>query len=223
MIDLPALVQPWIGLVARTGAGDRWVEHERRVDRPEPAAAATERADRQATTDGFGPLFERQYTIRIADATTSAADLLTDLAANINDFAPTGYAWFRDEDGAGDIVPGSRWTVELPGPWSGPVDATVVDDRRFRLETRLGHLEAGWIEFSVDEAGPDLRFSITSRARAGDPLFDLVYRSGPGRLLQTDMWVRVLEAGAARSGGRQLGRVRVLTVVHEGSPDADDT
>lgn len=216
---LTGYVAPWIGLALRAARGRWWVETtEHRDGAGPPASAESDEPadDRQSAAEGHGPLVERLYTVVIEESRLDAGELLADFMGNVNDYAPVQYAWFRDEDAREALREGTRWTVELPGPWSGPVDVTEVDDRALRLHTREGHLEAGWIEFSTEPVDGNVRFSIISRARAGDVVFDLVYRTGLGRLVQTDMWVRVLESGVRRSGGRQHGRIEVVTVIHQG-------
>ena len=94
----------------------------------------------------------------------------------------------------------------MPGPWDGPV--RVVDrvegpeSASFRLATLAGHLEAGQIEFAARATADGLVFGVTTWARAGDLLADLMYnRLGVAREIQFQLWVHCCVAAAALAEG----------------------
>lgn len=93
----------------------------------------------------------------------------------------------------------------MPGPWDGPVRVVATGDRSFRLATLQGHLEAGQIEFRVDD-GDLMQFEIESWARNADRLADLLYhRIRMAKEVQLHMWISFLEGAAKLAGGRMTG------------------
>lgn len=214
------LLAPVVSLVKRAAEGRWWTERQRSEPgsrlRPSPSAAPAPGDDIQAPSDGVGPLEGRRYAITIADPKLDATELIRAFRRDPNQFSPTEYAVFRQDSDA-PMERGDSLVVELPGPWDGPVVVGSVTPDSVELVTRDGHLEAGRIVFSASRISPTmLEFSISSVARSGDRLFDLVYRFlRIGRLVQADMWSRVLEAAVRVSGGVASSKVRISSVVYE--------
>lgn len=210
------LLGPAASLGRRAITGSYWAESVT-VSTVAPPQVETEGlSELQGVEDGAGPLNRRRYRISIAYPSLTATELIERFCTEPNRFSPTEFAVFLPEPGEGGLVEGDRITVELPGPWDGPVLVTDRTETSLRFETRQGHMEAGWIEFRASDVDSNVVFEIESVARSGDVVFDVIYhRLGLGKLVQTDMWVRVLEAAADLSGGSQLGRVLVDTTVFE--------
>jgi hypothetical protein len=161
---------------------------------------------------GCGPLFHRVYRTAIRDARVNADELMTRIACDPNQAAPTKFARFQKVLGEkGRLAVGDEFVVRMPGPWDGPVRVVARDDRSFRLATLEGHLEAGQIEFRVSD-GARLHFAIESWARSADRLADLLYhRVRMAKEVQLHMWISFLEGVVDLSGGRMDGGVEIET------------
>lgn len=212
-------VAPVARLIARRVRGRWWSEIEEISDDEGPDVRLRADADVQRPADGAGPLNHRRYGVEIVNPRVSAEDLLRHFRIQPNRFSPTDFATFRsDESGtAVSLSAGEEVTVSLPGPWDGPVVVAVVEPNRLRLETLDGHMEAGWIEFRATElTNPDrLWFEIESMARSGDIVFDALYHPlRIGRLVQSEMWINVLEAAAQQSGGTIEGVPTISTTIY---------
>lgn len=193
-----------------------WIEHQRRVPGDGPAVEMVAPVEVQPPSDGTGPLNHRRYQVRIIDARLTPDDLIGEFRQDPNRFSPTSFALFAPSPGPEGLTVGDETTVHLPGPWDGPVVVSVAEPGTLRLETRAGHMEAGWIEFTARTEDEVLVFQIESLARSGDSVFDALYHSGRiAKVVQTEMWVRVLEAAVQVSGGRPEGRVFIETTVYE--------
>lgn len=174
--------------------------------------------DVQTPADGAGPMNHRRYRVRVRDSTMTANELLEAFRADPNRFCPTSYAAFTPDPAPQGLQEGTSVEVKLPGPWNGPVLVSSIDDQRIRLETLDGHMEAGSIEFSTRQVDDSVEFRIESLARSGDEVFDVVYhRLGLGRVIQTEMWVQVLESAVSVSGGQQQGRLELASIIYEGA------
>jgi hypothetical protein len=164
--------------------------------------------------DGHGPLFHRRYRVRIRDCDADADALMRALRGNLNRAAPTGFARFHKLLGSDDDMErGDEYVVRMPGPWDGPVRVIDVTPRSFRLATLEGHLEAGQIEFRVDDGGDgELVFEIESWARSSGWFADLLYhRLHMAKEIQAHMWISFLEGVVKLSGGRMTGGVAIET------------
>lgn len=207
---------PIAALARRWWRGEHWSEHIERIVGARPVVPTTERADVQAPTDGEGTLDRRRYRVGITDPQLDAIALIDTFCGDPNRFSPTDYAVFTPEPPERGWHEGDEATVALPGPWDGPVRVAGRTDTSLRFETLEGHMEAGTIEFRAADTGAGIVFEIESIARSGDPAFEVLYhRLRIARLVQTDMWVRVLEAAVGASGGRQVGRILVDTTIYE--------
>ncbi len=174
--------------------------------------------DVQAPADGAGPMNHRTYRVRIHDSLMTPGQLIEAFRMDPNRFCPTSYATFTPDPAPEGLQEAASVEVKLPGPWDGPVRVASVRDHYIRLETLDGHMEAGSIEFSSRQLDDAVEFRIESTARSGDQIFDVVYhRLGLGRVIQTEMWVQVLEAAVSVSGGRQEGRLELTSIIYEGA------
>jgi len=226
-LTLPIRLASPVGLLARRVlTRQTWVESEVSSDHPvsEPHLVHDDRGGGggregsvvQQPHEGAGPLHHRNYVVEIHRGFTSAPDLLERFRRDPNSFSPTSFAVFVPDPAPAGLSEGETYEIKLPGPWDAPVVVSVVSENRIRLETRQGHLEAGWIEFRTRADGPRLCFEIESFARSGDQAIDLLYRTARiAKLVQTEMWVQVLEAAVEQSGGRQFGKVSIETTVYE--------
>jgi hypothetical protein len=166
----------------------------------------------QVLAAGRGPLLHRTYSVRIAGAGLSPAELISRVGTSLN-WASPEMAVFRKTRGArGGLRAGDELVVRMPGPWDGPVRVASRDETSFRLVTLDGHLEAGQIEFRAGPDGDALRFEIESWARAGDALADVLYnRLRLAKEIQLNMWTHFCLRAADLAGGRPQGGVTIRT------------
>jgi uncharacterized protein (UPF0548 family) len=171
----------------------------------------------QPADAGHGPLLHRRFAVRVVAPRLGPQALVAVLAADMNQAMVSGVARFDPVTHTGRaLAAGDELVVRMPGPWDGPVrvvDRTDDPERSsFRLATLAGHLEAGQIEFAATEAPDGLVFTVTTWARAGDLLADLMYnRLGVAREIQFQLWVHCCVAAADLAGGSVPDGVEVTT------------
>ncbi len=193
-------------------------------DAPPPLAHPSRRD--QPVDDGWGPMLHRIFRARVPSPRLTPRALVAVLAADMNQGMVPGIARFdRVHDNGRALAPGDEMVVRMPGPWDGPVrvvDRTDVPGRSsFRLATLAGHLEAGQIEFAATAVPDGLEFTITTWARAGDLLADLVYnRVLVAREIQFQLWVHCCVRAAELAGGISSDGVDVTTRSLTWSDDA---
>lgn len=167
----------------------------------------------QRPEDGTGPVVHRLYRVLVKGSEMDPMQLMTAIAADIDQVAPSEFATFEkvvgDEDG---LQVGDEYVVRMPGPWNGPVRVVAARADAFRLATLDGHLEAGQIEFSARTRDEALEFTIESWACNGDRLSDMLYSHlRISKEVQLHMWVSVLERVVGFSGGMRYGPLEVMT------------
>lgn len=179
-----------------------------------PTLPSTTGSPVQTRDDGCGPIVMRTFETRISDPTLSPAELMDAFRQRSNDFVPRHIAGFvRGDRQVLSMEAGDEFTVEMPGPWNGPVRVDAVDNTSVMLVTLVGHMEAGHIRFAVVEPeGDGYRFQIRSWARAGDELFRQLHLVvGIAHEAQTAMWVHTSDRAVAISGGRRRSPISVRT------------
>ncbi|GAA1871083.1 hypothetical protein GCM10009736_43500 [Actinomadura bangladeshensis] len=201
----------------------RWLRRSRGVSRYRLRAGARSEIDQlprrggagiQGPREGVGPLYQRQYTVRISGSPLTAAELISRVGADLNAASPVEVAVFDKTCGTSrPIQMGDEYVVHMPGPWNCPVRVVERTPLSFRFVTLIGHLEAGEIEFRASEAGENgLVFTIESWARSGDRLAEALYEGvGLAKEMQLHMWAHFCARVAEMSGGRQVGEVEVHT------------
>ncbi len=209
------LISSALSVVTWFRRSDSEVEHQRRlVDRIDvPSWRGSESDDRQPFDDGVGPGFHREFRIRIGDTDVSATDAISRIRVDLERAIDGGLAPVTKLDGViGELCIGDRYLLALAGPWSAPVTVIASDDTSFRFGTLRGHLEAGVIEFRVEQGKSELTFIIESWARSGDHAIRLLYDVlGIARILQAELWVRMCEQFVEVVRGRQIGPVKITT------------
>jgi hypothetical protein len=180
-------------------------------DLPAHLEDATERD--QPLEHGYGPALHREFRIRAVGAQRGAAALIDAIARDMNRAVVPGVARFDYVACSGAMAVGEELVVRMPGPWDGPVRVLRRDDTSFRLGTLVGHLEAGQIEFAARDVDDDtLEFSITTWARAGDRVADVLYsRLGLAKQIQYLLWVEFCVRAVGLAGGRVVGGLDVVT------------
>lgn len=166
----------------------------------------------QPLEQGRGPALHREFRVRAVGARRRAADLVDALARDMNRAVVPGVARFDYVAASGDLAVGEELVVRMPGPWDGPVRVLSREPTAFRLGTLTGHVEAGQIEFAARDLGDDLEFGITTWARGGDRIADVLYsRLGLAKQMQYLLWVEFCVRAAALAGGRVPDGVTVRT------------
>lgn len=168
----------------------------------------------EPATTGAGPLFYRSFEVTIANAKSTAPDIMRRLQADPNLACPQALAHYRKTKGSPHaLARGDEFLVEVTGPWNGPVRTIAVDARSFTLRTLSDHFETGEIGFALDTlADGRLRFTVASWARSRDVLVDWVYdKLKIAQLAQTEMWTSFCEGVVGLAGGEQVGDVEVRT------------
>jgi hypothetical protein len=181
---------------------------------PLPEHCIDERS--QPLERGAGPLFHRVFSVRIDGATMTAQELISALAADLNQAVPSEVTSVdKDSD---DLAVCDEMVVRMPGPWDGPVRVVERTDTSFRLATLVNHMEAGQIEFRARPRGTSLQFEIEAWARPGSPIVNLLYTHlRLAKEIQLNMWVRFCQGAAEVAGGRVRGGVTINTRVVEES------
>jgi len=176
-----------------------------------PAEAAAPRPDGQPIQSGVGAVFHRRYRTAVTGAQLTPEELMGRIQANpdvltCGDLGP----FVKDRGAASTMAVGDRFTVETAGPWSGPVEVVDVQPTSFRLATLGGHMEAGLIEFRVEQDGDETALVIESWARSGDAAMDALYdRLHVAKAIQSEMWVVAGEQFVELSGGTPAGPVEI--------------
>ncbi|MCW2972232.1 MAG: hypothetical protein JWN72_505 [Thermoleophilia bacterium] len=166
----------------------------------------------QTMASGVGPAFHRRYSVRVIGARTTPAALLGSLERNFNAVMPGGMSEVDDTELRHAV--GDELRIHLAGPWDAPVRVIDTDANRMRFATLDGHMEAGEIEFRIEEEGDpgELELVIESWARSSGPAFAALYHPlGLAKEVQLHMWATVLERLAHRSGGEIVDGIRVVT------------
>lgn len=160
---------------------------------------------------GFGPLWEKTHAVRLAGATATAGEVLAAWRAHFGEFWPTGNG-FEAPEGLGA---GSAVRFRIAGPAGLPLSAGGLvlhaGDDGFTLLTLEGHLQAGWITFSVGDDGETPVARVRSLARSGDPLYEAGFLLA-GHRQQEQFWHHTLQALAQRFGIAGLATTTAVCV-----------
>ena len=105
---------------------------------------------------GFGKMWQKTYTVRLPSSTRLAGRADRDVEGTLSEFWPAGNRFYGPLTG---IAPGdvALLSMTLPGGMklSTGVMVLYADERSFTLMTPQGHMFAGWITFSAEQAGEE--------------------------------------------------------------------
>lgn len=157
---------------------------------------------------GFGQMWQKTYSVRLAGVTATPAEVITAWKANFPKFWPKGNHFYAPLT---NMQPGDVAVLNLAGPGgiTGPGGMPVIstgvmviysDDESFSFMTPEGHILAGLITFSAheDEGAPVVQVQVLIRAY--DPLYELTFRMGVGHKTEDEFWQSTLVALAAHFG-----------------------
>lgn len=148
---------------------------------------------------GFGQLWEKTYSIDLADTKLAPEEIIATLKSNFPKFQPPQNHFYTSEAGvkAGEIV---LINASTPG---GMVATGVLvlyaSARSFTFITLQGHPEAGWVTFRSFQENNRTMMQVQGLARASDPLYEAAFRI-VGSSLQEQIWTYLLESLAKHTG-----------------------
>jgi len=152
----------------------------------------------------------------------TAAEIAAAMKNNINIFSDTSKVpWFNspftgEDGGVPQAKVGAVWNIDGPLLFNPSVKVTGVGDLSVALSAMKGHPEAGFITFSVSQAGyVRVVFTIDSTFQAASGLDRAAYVF-PGSQIQTRIWMNFLDAVIRHSGG--TGKTSNTTTVVEPKP-----
>jgi hypothetical protein len=149
---------------------------------------------------GFGKLWQKTYTARLAGADITPAELIQIWKAEFGSFWPKSSRFYGSLAG---IQPGETALLNLDLPGHLPIATGVLvlyaDDESFTFMTPEGHGFAGFITFSAASEQGTTVAQVTCLLRAADPIGELGMVFGVGRLEDRN-WDETL-----RNLGRRVG------------------
>jgi Domain of unknown function (DUF1990) len=151
----------------------------------------TEDKDVQTIADGSGPGYHRVYSVTLPITFERALQTMAQLQSDINAFSPSWIAVFEKQKGdPKKLAVGDEILVRITGPWNGPIRVTEVGPDRFSFVTLEGHIEAGAINFRIEDLkNGQTRFAIESITRSRDQIVNFFYdKIRMAMLAQTEMW-----------------------------------
>ncbi len=166
--------------------GDSWARPvERLTTTASGAALDTVTGKRVAgPVQGFGQMWQKTFSVRLAGADLSPAQLISHWKEHFPTFWPKGATFYQPLAG---IAPGEVALLEvapLPGSpvkMSTGVMVIYVDDESFTFMTPEGHALSAWITFSSHRDGDITIAQAQALERTSDPLVELSYVLGANR------------------------------------------
>ncbi len=150
--------------------------------------------------DGFGPLWQRTYRVRLAGATATPEQVIAAWKANFARFQPPENRFLATADGVapGELLFIDSVLTQTPGirqmtPMASGVLVMYAD-------ATVGFPVAGWNTFSAyDDDGVTVA-QVQVLDRTSDPIYEFGYRFMGGETKQDGTWTHVLRALAAHFG-----------------------
>jgi hypothetical protein len=143
---------------------------------------------------GFGPMWQKTYRIRLSGAEVSPTQVIKIWKKQFPSFWPEGNRFYAPLTG---IAPGDVAVINLAAP-GGMVLSTGImviyaDDESFTFMTPEGHMMAAWITFSAYEEEGTTVAQAQALLRSSDPAVELTFRLG-GHGAEDKFWVHTLES-----------------------------
>ena len=133
---------------------------------------------------GFGQMWQKTFSVRMAGVTISPEDLVTHWKAAFPTFWPKGATFYAPLSG---IAPGEVALLEIPPVPGSPVKMStgvlvIYSDREsFTFMTPEGHALSAWITFSGYREGDITVAQVQALERTSDPIIELTYMLGANR------------------------------------------
>ena len=123
---------------------------------------------------GFGQMWQKTYSVPLAGLKLTPEEVMTAWKQNFPKFWPKGNRFYPSLVG---IAPGEVALLSLAMPGGMPLSTGMLvlyaDDVSFTMMTPQGHMESGWITFSVHEDEGAIVAQVQSIARANDPMYEM--------------------------------------------------
>jgi hypothetical protein len=164
---------------------------------------------------GFGQVWRKTYSIRLAGAAISPAAVVADWKRDFGRFWPAGNRFLGV---AGPIAPGAVAVLDLklPGPLRLCTGVQVIHcgASSFTFQTAEGHMYGGLITFSAHEDRGTTVVQVQPLTSGSDPAFEAGIRIGLGQRIEDRFWQRTLEKLAGAYGVAATA-VTESALVHE--------
>ena len=152
---------------------------------------------------GFGKMWEKTYRTALP-ATVTPQQAIATWKAHFPEFWPKGN---RFAGALAGISPGDVALLDLAigggVKLSTGVFVLYADAESFTLMTPQGHMFAGWITFSAEQADEQTRLQAHVLMRASDPLYEVGMALG-GHSKEDMFWAQTLTAVGARLGAADV-------------------
>jgi hypothetical protein len=181
--------------VQRSDAGNWAAKVERLAVEQRDGVRGTNVAGRRLTgpVQGFGKMWEKSYSLDAGQVTTPQ-DAIATWKAHFPEFWPKGN---RFAGALAGISPGDVALLDLAigggVKLSTGVFVLYADTESFTLMTPQGHMFAGWITFSAEQAGGATIIRAHVLMRANDPLYEIGMTFG-GHSKEDRFWAQTLTA-----------------------------
>lgn len=162
---------------------------------------------------GFGQLWEKTYTVRLAGADVTPEQLVADWRDGFGGYWPRRN-WFNAS--LERITPGDVAVLNLAiGPFTLATGVLVLyaDERQFTVMTPEGHQFAGFNTFSARDENGTTVAEIKALVRGSDPLYELGLVAGIAHTMEDRFWEQTLRNVAARWGVAQPPVAMTRTLV----------
>jgi len=192
---------PWQGTAAPRDAQSWAAKVDRLAVGQRAGVRGTNVAGRRLTgpVQGFGKMWQKTYRMDVGDAIEPAAAIAL-WRSNFPDFWPKGNRFAGALTG---INPGDVALLDLAVgggvKLSTGVFVLYADTESFTLMTPQGHMFAGWITFSAENAGDGTVVQAQVLMRASDPIYEIGMTLG-GHRKEDKFWVATLRALGDRLG-----------------------
>lgn len=150
---------------------------------------------------GFGPLWQKTYSIRLEGVEVSPQDVIRTWKEHFPEFWPPQNHFYAPLAG---IQPGEVALINssLPGgmPLSTGVLVIYSDEESFTLMTTQGHPFSGWVTFSARKEEDGVTVAQAQvLMRANDPVYEIGMRLG-GHRQEDRLWQHTLGSVAGHFG-----------------------
>jgi Domain of unknown function (DUF1990) len=169
-----------------------------------------DRSDFQMIQEGLGKIVHRIYEVQFR-CDQKPSELMEQLKSYPGRYCDPRLARFEKTRGEQtEMRVGDRFQISISGPWDGPVQVLASDSQSYTFVTLQGHLEAGFIRFTIEPIDDLVRMSIESWATSAGPIVWITYYGlGITRKMQTKMWRHYLLKLVEVCGGNVVGPLQI--------------
>jgi hypothetical protein len=191
-----------------TDNGEGAIDAHQADQAPDAAMAANlEGKELASPVQGFGPLWQRRYRIRLAGLNKTPHAVMAVWKEHFAEFQPSDNRFYPSPRGVqpGEVVFVDSSLVDGAGlrnltEMASGVMVIHVDDLSFTVMTPQGFPVSGWNTFSVRDEEGAVVAQVQGLERTTDPIYEFGYRFLGGEAKQDQTWIHVLNALAAHFG-----------------------